>query len=427
MALSRRALLRSGAAVALGWLGAGGRVARAAGTQARVVIVGGGFGGATCARYLRQLDPSVEVTLIEREPRYLSCPLSNLVLVGERTLDAQAHGYGGLRALGVRVLFDTVTEIDPVARRVRTAGGTQLDCDRLVLAPGIELRFDAIAGYDAAAAQQLPHAWHAGEQTLLLQRQLAAMPDNGVVLISVPAEPYRCPPGPYERASLIADWMRTQRPRGKLLILDTKDSFTKQALFQSAWQTLYPGLIEWVRGSDGGAVERVDAAARTLYPGFGFNEHRGDVVNVIPPQRAGAIAQRADLSDASGWCPVDQLSFESLRHAGVYVIGDAAIAGKMPKSAFSANSQAKVCAAALLCALHGQALPEPSYANTCYSLVARHYGISVSAVYRLQQGHIEPVAGAGGTSPLEAPSAVRAQEAAYAEGWYASIMADSFG
>lgn len=402
------------------------RRARAGG--ARVVVVGGGFGGATCARYLHMLERSLEVVLVERDVRYVTCPFSNLVLGGVLDIDALSIGYARLEAGGVRLIHDSVDGIDVERRRVHLGGGDTLDYDRLVVAPGIELRFDAVPGYDRDAAELLPHAWQAGAQTLALRARLVAMADGGLVVIAVPAEPYRCPPGPYERASLIAHYLIRHKPKSKVLILDAKDGFSKQGLFRQAWAERYPGMIEWVPGSQGGIVEAVDARRGALVTESGFTEQRGDVINFIPPQRAAAIARRAGLVDDSGWCPVDQHSFASTLAPDVHVIGDAAVAGAMPKSAFSANSQAKVCAAAVVASLRGETLPMPSYANTCYSLVAPDYGISVSAVYRLNAGRvITAVEGAGGVSPAEVGTDFRAKEADYARGWYAAITADSWG
>jgi NADPH-dependent 2,4-dienoyl-CoA reductase/sulfur reductase-like enzyme len=315
--------------------------------------------------------------------------------------------------------------VDPEGRRVHLADRTALPYDRLVLAPGIDLRFDGLPGYDEAASAILPHAWKAGEQTVLLQRQLEAMPDGGTFVMVAPANPYRCPPGPYERASLIAHYFKTQKPRSKILILDPKDTFSKQRLFQAAWQELYPGMIEWVGLSAGGKVTEVDAKSRTVVTDFG--RHTGHVVNVIPPQRAGAIAAPAGAVDRSGWCPIDPATFESRLQRNVHVIGDAAIAGGMPKSAFSANAQAKACAAAVAALLRGETPAAPKLINTCYSLVAPDYGISVAGVYRPANGLLTDVEGAGGTSPANAPRSFRALEATYAEAWFQTITAEVFG
>src|SRR6266581_9386532 len=270
----------------------------------------------------------------------------------------------------------------------------------------------------------MPHAWQAGDQTLLLRRQLEAMPDGGTVVISAPANPFRCPPGPYERASLIAYYLKKTKPRSKLIVLDAKDSFSKQRLFQAAWQQLYPGLLEWVSLSDGGKVTSVVAATRTLVTDFAT--YKADVANVIPPQRSGRIAEIAGVSDRSGWCPIDPVTFESRLQPGIHVIGDAAIAGAMPKSAFAANAQAKVCAAAVAELLSGETPSPPKLINTCYSLVAPDYGISIAGVYHPADGQLADVEGAGGVSPADAPPEFRALEASYAEAWFRTITAQTF-
>jgi sulfide dehydrogenase [flavocytochrome c] flavoprotein subunit len=417
--LSRRAFLGS---VALG--ASVTALARPAIAQAppRVVVVGGGFGGATCARELKR--QGIEAALVEPNPTYAACPFSNAVLAGLRSMEEQQFGYDAPKREGIAVVPQRAARVDPQARVVVLEDGTRLSYDRLVLAPGIDLRFDALPGYNEAASASLPHAWKAGEQTLLLRRQLEAMQDGGTVIIAAPSNPFRCPPGPYERASLIAHYLRTRKPRSKLLILDAKDTFSKQRLFQAAWQELYPGLIEWVSLSSGGKVNEIDATSRTLITDFG--RHTGDVVNVIPPQRAGQIAQAAGTVDRSGWCPIDPITFESRLQPNIHVVGDATIAGGMPKSAFSANAQAKVCAAAVVGLLRGQAPIAPKLINTCYSLVAPDYGISVAGVYRPMNGVLTDVEGAGGTSPLNAPASFRSLEADYAEAWFDTITAEVF-
>jgi NADPH-dependent 2,4-dienoyl-CoA reductase/sulfur reductase-like enzyme len=392
-------------------------------TSSRVVVVGGGFGGATCARELRR--SGFDVVLVEPNPIYTACPLSNAVLAGLRPIEAQQFRLDSLEKAAIGIVRQRAVRVVPQNRRIVLEDGSALDYDRLVLSPGIDLRFDVLPGYDEAASAVLPHAWKAGEQTTLLRRQLEAMDDGGTVIISAPSNPFRCPPGPYERASLIAHYLKTHKPRSKLLILDAKDSFSKQRLFQAAWQALYPNIIEWVSLSSGGKVIEVDAKTRTLVTDFG--RHTGDVVNVIPPQRAGQIAQAAEVADRSGWCPIDPVTFESRLQPNIHVIGDATIAGGMPKSAFSANAQGKVCAAAIASLLRGQAPAEPKLINTCYSLVAPDYGISVAGVYRPVKGVLTDVEGAGGTSPMDAPPSFRAQEAVYAEAWFKTITAEVFG
>ncbi len=398
-------------------------VARAQGA-ARVVVVGGGFGGATCARTLKAARPALDVTVIESDPEYVACPFSNEVVTGMRELDRQRFGFATL-ARAVNLRPGRAQAIDPAARRVTLADGSSLEYDRLVLAPGIDLRFDALPGYTEAAAERMPHAWKAGPQTLLLRDQLRAMPDGGVVVMSVPANPYRCPPGPYERASLIAWYLKANKPRSKLILLDDKDAFSKQKLFEQAWTTLYPGLVERVGQSDGGKTIAVDPAAMTVQTDF--ETYKAAVASIIPPQRAGAIAVAAGVADRSGWCPVDPVSFESRLVPGIHVIGDAAIMGAMPKSAFAANAQAKVCAEAIAALLDGGTPQAPLLINTCYSVAAPGYGFSVAGVYRPQNGQLTDIDGAGGTSPLDAPPAQRVQEAEEADAWYQTITHQVFG
>ena len=407
----------------LGWPSLG----QAKATGGRVVVIGGGFGGATCARYLRRLSTDIEVTLVERDSQFMTCPFSNAVLGGLYDMDFITHGYSALRdQYGVKVVNDSVVDIDADAKKVRLAGGSTLRYDRLVVSPGIDLRWNAIEGYDEAASATMPHAWKAGEQTMILRKQLEAMSDGGVVIIAPPSNPFRCPPGPYERASLIAHYLKHNKPRSKILILDAKPKFSKQPLFEQGWQVLYPGMIEWVGEAEGGAIDSVDVKAMTVRPLFG-EPQRGDVINVIPPQKAGAIAAVAGLTNDGGWCPVDQRTFESRVQKHIHVIGDAAIANPMPKSGFAASSQGKVCATAIVASLSGQDMPEPSYVNTCYSLVGPDYGISVAAVYRLGDDGIKGVEGAGGVSPRDVDSSFRVAESRYAVGWYQSITADIWG
>ena len=401
------------------------RPAFAQGAAPHVVVIGGGFAGASCARALRQLDPGIAVTLVEPNTAFTACPFSNAVIVGLRELSAQQFTYERVAADGIVVARTTATAVDPHARSVTVADGARLPYDRLVLAPGIDLRWGALPGYDEAAAELVPHAWRAGEQTLLLRRQLEAMPDGGLVVITAPPNPFRCPPGPYERASLIAHYLKTKKPRAKLLILDAKDAFSKQKLFQAAWAELYPGLIEWVPLSKGGNVTAVEAATRTLVTDFG--RHKAAVANVIPPQKAGRIADAAGVADRTGWCPIDPVTFESKLQPSIHVVGDAAIAGAMPKSAFAANSQAKTCAAAVVRLLRGTPPSTPKLINTCYSLIAPDYGISIAGVYQPSSGQLADVPGAGGVSPSEAPRATRAAEAVLAEAWFRTIAAEVFG
>jgi len=419
--LNRRSFLRNAAAAATAPSLACPAIAQG---QARVVVVGGGFGGASAARALRRLNAKVAITLVESNRTFTACPFSNGVIAGLRDLKEQQFGYDAAAKDSINVVFASATGIDAQARSVILSTGERLGYDRLVLSPGIDILWNALPGYDEAAAEVMPHAWKAGEQTALLRRQLEAMEDGGTVIISAPANPFRCPPGPYERASLIAHYLKVRKPRSKLIVLDAKDQFSKQRLFQDAWAKLYPNL-EWVALSSGGKVIAVDAAAKTLTTDFG--RHKGDVVNIIPPQSAGRIATTAGVADRTGWCAIDPVTFESKPVPNIHVLGDACIAGAMPKSAFSANAQAKACAAAIVRLLAGEPVVKPKLINTCYSLVAPDYGITVAGVYQPAAGVLAEVKGSGGVSPLQAPAAYRAQEALFADGWFRTITAEVFG
>ena len=418
-AMTRRQVLASAAAASL--------FPRPALAQAapHVVVVGGGFAGATAARALKKLDRQIAVTLVEANLTFTACPFSNGVIAGLRDISAQQFSYEKILADGVVVTRGTANLIDTQARTLIVGDGLRLRYDRLVLAPGIDINWDALPGYNEAAVEAMPHAWKAGEQTLLLRKQLEAMEDGGLVVISAPANPFRCPPGPYERASLIAHYLKSRKPRSKLIILDAKDQFSKQRLFQNAWKELYPGLLEWVSLSSGGKVTSVDPATKTLTTDFG--KHEAAVANVIPPQKAGRIAELAGVADRTGWCPIDPVTFESKLQPNIHVIGDATIAGAMPKSAFTANAQAKVCAAALARLINGEKPTEPKLINTCYSLVAPDYGIHVAGVYRPVNGVLTEIEGSGGVSKADAPRDVRALEASFANGWFKTITTEVFG
>src|SRR5690606_14144319 len=335
----------------------------------KVVVVGGGFGGATAAKYIKRRNPAIDVVLIEPAKTYYTCPFTNLYFGGLRTFEQQGHGFDELRSLGVNVVHDFASGVDTGAKTVSLAGGQTLPYDRLLLSPGIDFRWNALEGYDEAASKLAPHAWKAGEQTRILKQQLEAMPDGGTFLMVAPANPFRCPPGPYERVSMVAHYLKHNKPKSKILILDAKDAFSKQGLFQAGWDRFYGDLIEWVPLSKDGKVVRVDAANLSVETEFG-EIHKADVLNVIPPQKAGAIAEIAGVTNESGWVPVKALTFESELVSDIYVVGDATIASPMPKSGFSANAQAKVAAAAIVSSLAGNPPAIASFANTCYSLIA---------------------------------------------------------
>jgi sulfide dehydrogenase [flavocytochrome c] flavoprotein subunit len=395
----------------------------------RLVIIGGGFGGASAARFARDHHPDVQVTLVEPRRTFVTCPYGNLVLAGVRTIDQISFGYDRLAARGVRVVHEAATAIDAAARSVRLSGGSTLAYDKLILSPGIAIRWGALEGYGEADAEAAPHAWVPGDgsQTLLLRRQLEAMPDGGVVGMVIPANPFRCPPGPYERISMIAAWLKRAKPRSKILALDAKEAFSKQGLFVDAWAALYPGMIEWVPGNRDGKVVRVDAAARVMESEFG-EKHRVDVLNVIPPQAAGGIA--APFADASGWVQVNPRTFEARTAPHVHVIGDANTAPPMPKSGFIANSTARqAVASAVALAKGGEPPGNQSYFNTCYSHVGDGYGISVVGVFRPNDagtGFVE-TPNSGGVSPRGNLPDQRRLEALYADSWYRSITDLMFG
>jgi NADPH-dependent 2,4-dienoyl-CoA reductase/sulfur reductase-like enzyme len=421
--LSRREFLkRAATGAAAATLPAPAMAEKAGG---RVVVVGGGFAGASCARTMKRLDPRTAVTLVEPSQTFTACPFSNNVIAGMRDLKAQQFGYGKFDAAGVNVTFVPATRIDGDARAVILGNGARLAYDRLVLAPGIDIRWDGLPGYTEQAAERMPHAWRAGAQTLLLRKQLESMSDGGLVVISAPANPFRCPPGPYERASLIAHYLKTRKPKSKLIVLDAKDAFSKQGLFLAAWQELYPDLIEWVPLSKGGRVTSVDPNSNTLTTEFG--SHKAAVANVIPPQKAARIAELAGVADKTGWCPIDPVTFESKLRPNIHVVGDACIAGGMPKSAFAANAQAKACAAAVVKMLVGEKPQEPRLINTCYSQVAPDYGISVTGVYEPRGGLLADIKGAGGVSPAKTDRAFREQEANFANAWFKTITEEVFG
>ncbi|BBP46693.1 cytochrome c [Thiosulfatimonas sediminis] len=438
--LKRRSLIKAMAATGFGgtliaalpgcslpkvpMLGEMGAKTRKAGEPAHVVVIGGGFGGASVAKYLKRFDSSVNVTLIEPKQNYMTCPGSNWYLAGLVDAKFITHNYDALKTKhGVSVIHSMVTKVSPSAMQVTLKDGRVLDYDRLVVSPGIDFNYDAIEGYSEANINDIPHAYQAGPQTEILYKQLREMPQGGTFVMCPPGNPFRCPPGPYERASMVADFFKRENPTAKIVILDAKEKFSKQGLFQEGWAQLYGDMIEWIPASSGGKVLRVDAATKTVFTDFG--EHKADVLNIIPPQKAGKIAFTAGLTNEKGWCPINQKTFESTIHPNIHVIGDSSISGKMPKSGHSAASQGKMCAAAIVSLLNGKDVPVGKNVNTCYSLVSADYGISVAAVYVLNaEGQIVGVKDAGGVSPKGADTAFRLMEAKYADGWYKAIAMD---
>jgi sulfide dehydrogenase [flavocytochrome c] flavoprotein subunit len=416
------------------WLGAAGAVSAASGlllpgvaaakAKARVVVVGGGFGGATCASYLRQYDSSLDVTLIEPSTQFVTCPFSNTVLAGMKTMDFITHDYDGLRKnRGVKVIHDTVTAIDAAAKKVTLKGGKTLSYDRLVVSPGVSFNWDEIEGASEESSKIMPHAWKAGAQTVLLRKQLEAMKDGGTVVIATPRKPFRAPPAPYERASLIAHYLKESKPASKILLVDSSGKSEELGLFQEGWDKLYKGMIEWVDGSQQGEIVSSNAKALSL-KGRTAGTIKGDVVNLIPPQRAGDIAKVAGLTDKSGWCPVDPRNFASKRQKHIHVIGDACIADPMPKTGHSASAQGKICAAAIVIELSGGTMPDVTYSTSIYSLLGPKYAISSAEIFRLKAGKLVEVS--GGLSPEDASKKTRLKEARFAAGWYKGITTDTF-
>lgn len=416
--LKRRQFLQLAGASGLVMLGGQAAFAKAGG---HVVVIGGGFGGATAAKYLHRLAPNLKVTLIEANKGYITCPGSNWVIGGIRTMKDITHSYKPLAKQGVKVIHDTVTVVNPEKKEIGLKGGKSLSYDRLIVSPGIDLKWGAIEGYDEAASELCPHAWKAGPQTDLLIKQLKAMPAGGTFVMAIPGDPYRCPPGPYERASMVAHYCKQHNPTAKILLLDAKANFSKEKLFKAGWTKLYGEMISWKGQSEDGKVLRVDPKTKTAYTEFG--EYKADVLNVIPPQHAGAIARESGLADDKGWCPVNPRTFESTQHANIHVIGDSSIAAPMPKSGYSANSQGKVVAAAVAALMAGQEPPEPAWINTCYSLIGPEYGISVAGVYKIKDSKLISVEGSGGVSAADLDTTL---EAAYGQSWYTTITEDTF-
>jgi sulfide dehydrogenase [flavocytochrome c] flavoprotein subunit len=413
--IARRSLMAAGGLALAGCAGAPRRAA-----LGRVVVVGGGFGGATAARYLKLWGgAAVDVTLVERHEALLSCPMSNLVIAGEREMSSISHSYGGLQAQGVRRVRGEVVDIDPAGRTLQLADRSRLAWDRLILAPGIGFTTDDVPGLAAGLASgRAVHAWQAGSQTLALRRQLQALPEGGVVLMSIPKAPYRCPPGPYERACLIASWLRRAKPRAKLLVLDANPEIqSKRALFERAFAQHHAGVLEYRPNAELKELAG-DGVAR-----FEFEDVRADVLNLIPPQRAGDLALPfANVNRR--WVGIDWLYMQAQAAPGVHVVGDAIFSAPgMPKSAHLANQQAKLAAAAVLQLLQGEPVnAEPLVMNTCYSFVTPDEAMHVASVHRYDVAAqtMAAVPGAGGLS-----AAASRAEAAYARGWAENIWADS--
>jgi len=420
--MRRRDFLKfAGATTAAGSLAGLAGCATPTPSKARVVVIGGGFGGATAAKYIRLWDPSIDVVLVEREAAFVSCPISNLVLGGYSSMRDISHGYEGLRRHGVQVLQDEVVAVDAAKKSVRLARGDSVSYERLIVSPGIDFLFNDVQGYQQAMeAGAVLHAWKAGPQTAALRRQLEQMRNGGVCILSVPLAPYRCPPGPYERASMIAAYFKQSKPRSKLLVLDANPDVTSKAgLFKRAWSELYKDNLEF-RGNS----RAIGVDAKTMTVKLELEDVKGDVLNVVPPHRAGDIAMKSGLVTTNNrWCDVDWRSMESKAVKGVHVLGDATLsAPAMPKSASMANNHGKIAAAAIVDLLNGRA-PQPlKIINTCYSFVSEKEAIRVSSVHEWEpgQGTLIAVKGSGGVSAARSEA-----EASFAWNWARTIWADS--
>jgi len=425
-AVSRRRLL--GAAASIGGLAAASLAGCASGPSrpsiGRVVIVGGGFGGATAARYLRLWGGNVDVTLIERNPVFISCPISNLVIGGFKKIEDVTRGYDGLRAAGVKVVQGEVAAVDVAGKKVRLAGGQEFGWDRLVLAPGIDFMWEQVGGLQAAVdSGAVVHAWKAGAQTLALRRQLEAMPAGGVFALSIPKSPYRCPPGPYERACMVAAYLKQAKPRSKLLVLDANPEVqSKKALFERAFKDHYAGILEYRPNSE---LKEVSGRAGALLAKLEFEDIKADVLNVVPPQRAGDVARNAGLVNINNrWVGVNWLTMEATAAPGIHVLGDATFSAPlMPKSGHMANQHAKVAAAAIIAQLGGGAVnATPVVMNTCYSFVTAEEAVHVASVHQYDAADktFKTVPGSGGVS-----AAASRGEGRYALGWAENTWADA--
>lgn len=416
--------LFSGAGVAAFGLGGFGSFAIAQGA-AKVVIVGGGAGGASVAHALKLGEPKLDVTLIEVNPKYTSCFFSNLYIGGFRTFESITHNWDGLKKLGVKVVREWATDVDTTKRVVNTTGGRSYAYDKLVLSPGIEIKYATIEGYSKEAAQVMPHAWLAGAQTQLLKAQLEAMKDGGTVVLAAPNNPYRCPPGPYERACMIAHYIKTKKPKSKLVIVDPKKAFSKQAVFIEAFDRYYKGIIELNLSNDidDFSVVRVDTKTKQVVTKAGKTV-AADVANIVPNQRAGEIAHKAGCAEGD-WCPINLDNFSSKRVANVYVLGDAsAVPSEMPKSAFTANSQAKVVAGDILAELAKKERFPARFRNTCWSMVAPDASIKVGGNFTPKDGKWE-MSGNFVSKPGE-DAALHKANFEESLGWYSGITADIF-
>ncbi|MGH1358180.1 MAG: FCSD flavin-binding domain-containing protein [Burkholderiaceae bacterium] len=391
----------------------------------RVIVIGGGAGGATAARYLaKDSKGAIDVTLIEPSRTYYSCFFSNLFLGGFQEFDDLGHGYGTLASsYGVNVVHDWATGVDTAKKTITTAGGATLSYDKLILSPGIDFVENSVPGWDVTAQTKMPHAYKGGTQAALLKAQIENMKEGGLFAMVAPPNPYRCPPGPYERVSMIAHLLKEKNPKAKIMILDPKPKFSKQALFQEGWSNHYRGMIEWLPAEITGGVQRVDPNTGEVF--LDGETVKADVVNVIPAMKAGRIAELAGVTNDKGWAPVHAKDMRSKMNEHVYILGDASHQGDMPKSGFSANSQAKVCANAVRGELTGSRVFPAKFSNTCWSLIDTDDGVKVGASYKATDEKIAKVSGF--ISKTGEDAALRKKTYEESLGWYAGITKDMFG
>jgi len=397
-------------------------VARAA--QPKVVVVGGGAGGGTAARYIaKDSKGGIDVTLIEPSKTYYTCFFSNIYLGGFRDYASIGHTYENMAAQGVGVVHDWAENIDRDKKHVLLASGAKVPYDRLVLSPGIDMKYDSVPGYSVEASTKMPHAWKSGTQVQVLKAMVENMKEGGTFVMVPPPNPFRCPPGPYERISMIAHLLKQKNPKAKILVLDPKEKFSKQALFQDGWQRHYDGMVEWLPASITGGVKMVDAGSMTIQTDD--ETIKADAASIVPAQTAGRIAHKAGLTDDKGWCPIIPKTMQSTKDANIHVLGDASVASAMPKSGFSANSQAKVATMAVRGALTGSRTFDARFANTCWSLIAPDDGVKVGAAYKAGASKIEVASKF--ISKVGETDDVRKQTYEESVGWYDGISKDIFG
>ncbi|MBU2581347.1 MAG: NAD(P)/FAD-dependent oxidoreductase [Alphaproteobacteria bacterium] len=391
----------------------------------KVVVIGGGAGGATAARYIaKDSKGAIDVTLIEPQQAFTTCFFSNLYIGGFRTFESITHDYRTLEGThGIKVVHQMATGVDKAAKTVTLADGSSVPYDKLIVSPGISLKWDSFPGYTKDASEVMPHAWQAGPQTQLLKSKVDGMKEGGTFVMVAPPNPYRCPPGPYERVSMIAHVFKQKNPKAKIIVLDPKEKFSKQGLFQAGWEQHYPGMVEWIPASIHGGIKSVDVATGEIKTDL--DTFKSDAANIIPAQAAGEIAATAGLTNDTGFCPIVPGSMQSQADPNVYVLGDSTIAGDMPKSGYSANSQAKVCANAVRGELTGSKVFPAKFSNTCWSLIATNDGVKVGASYEAKPDKITSTGGF--VSKTGEDAALRKATFEESVGWYAGIANDIFG